>query len=61
MKVNEKYLGRSNALIKYGISPNLFPTFKEVWKKSDASRLINDGKWEIVVPGDVICTSVLVF
>ena len=37
----ERYQGHANALIKAGLAPKIFPSLKEIWKKSDTSKLIN--------------------
>ena len=46
MKANKWYTGHVNALIKSGLSLKVFPSLKEVWRISDASRLINESKQE---------------
>ena len=44
MKVNEIYPGHANALMKSGLSPKLFLSEREVWRKEDTSKLINDAR-----------------
>ena len=44
MKGDKHYPGKSNAVIKSGLSPKIFPSLKGVWMKADTSKLINDAK-----------------
>ena len=44
MKIYERYQGHSKALSRSGLAPKIYPTLKEIWKKSDASKLNNDAK-----------------
>ena len=38
MKIDGRFQGHSKALSKARMAPKLFPTFKEIWKKADASK-----------------------
>ena len=46
MKIDETYQGHTKALSKSGLDSKIFPTLKEIWKKLDALKSINDAKWE---------------
>ena len=38
-------------MIKYGSDPKVFPSLKEFWRKSDASKLINDANKDKIITG----------
>ena len=46
MRIDKKIHGYANYLTKADLAPNRFPTLKEIWKKSGASKLSNDAKRE---------------
>ena len=47
MRIDEKYQGHAKALTESGLSPKIFPSLKEIWKKVDYSKLNNYAKREI--------------
>ena len=46
MWIDKKYQGHANVLTKDGLAPNIFPSIKEIRKKSDASNVNNGAKRE---------------
>ena len=46
IKIDEIYQLHAKALSKAGLYPKIFPTLKEIWKKSDALIINNDAKRE---------------
>ena len=46
MIIDEKYQGHAKALTKSSLASKIFPTLKQIWKKSDALKLNNDAKRE---------------
>ena len=48
-------------MIKYSLTPKSFPSFKEVWRKTDTSKLINEKSGKTALTYNVIVTYVLGF
>ena len=46
MRIDKRYQGHAKALSKYGLSPKIVPTLKEIWMKADASEMNNDANSE---------------
>ena len=46
MDIDERYQGHAKALSKAGLALKMYPTWREIWKKADASKLNNDAKLE---------------
>ena len=46
INIDERYQGHAKALSKAGLAHKTYSTLKEIWKKSDASKLNNDTKQE---------------
>ena len=46
MKIYERYQGHAKALSQAGMSPKVYPTLNEIWKKVDALKLKKDAKRE---------------
>ena len=44
--MDEKYQGHAKALSKSGLTPKIFLTLKQIWKKVDASKLSNNENLE---------------
>ena len=60
-KIDERYVGHANTLIKDGLAPKVIPSLKEIWKNLDASEWIMTQSGKIEVEEDVTNTSVLYF
>ena len=50
-RIEEGYQVHNKALPKAYLDPMIFPTLKEIWKKSDASKINNDAKREKRIRG----------
>ena len=46
LKIDWRYQGHAKALSKAGLSPKVYPTLNEIWKKADAPKINNVAKRE---------------